>query len=109
MSEQNQPPEATEQVKPTTDEIVEIEWEQIKQVFAIRYALIELDSNLSSMMIAYEKKKAAMLKRSADLESAMMQEGQRLRAEKNLDEELTYELKLPAEQGEKAYFIRKDQ
>ena len=106
MSEENH---TNEEQQSITDEIVEIEWEKAKEIFAIRYALIELESNLSSMMLAFEKKKAALLHRSRELEAAMYQAGQNLRHEKNLDETLSYELKLPAEQGEKAYFVRKDQ
>ena len=43
-----------------------------------------------------------------EYENAMYSLAGQLKKEKNIDPNLTYELKLPSSQEEKAYFIRKD-
>ena len=60
------------------------------------------------MMLDFERKKAAFMHRARELETSMYSAGAELRNTKQIDQQLTYELKLPAAVGEKAYFIRKD-
>lgn len=91
-----------------SDSIVEVEWEEVREIFEVRAALLEVESTLSSMLLNFEKKKAAFLHRARELEASMYTAGSILRDAKQINQELTYELKLPATQGEKAYFIRKD-
>ena len=90
------------------EEVIEIEWEEIKELFEIRKALVGVESTLSSMMLDFEKRKAAFMHRARELESSMYQAGSDLRVKKQVDEQSTYEVKIPAVEGEKGYFIRKD-
>jgi hypothetical protein len=91
-----------------SDSIIEVEWEEAKEIFEIRSALMEVESTLSSMLLNFEKKKAAFLHRARELETSMYAAGSNLRDQKKINQELTYELKLPTTHGEKAYFIKKD-
>ena len=96
-----------QQVQDLAEEVIQVEWEEVKDIFDIRKYIINVEHNLTSMMLEFEKKKAAMLHRSRELEAALYQAGTKLRAQKGLDEKLTYELQLPTTEGEKAYFVRK--
>ena len=90
------------------DQVIEVEWDEVKELHQLRQYMLEVEGNLSAMMLQFEKQKAAMLHRSREIEVAIHQAGAKLRTDKQLDAELTYELKLPTAEGEKAYFIRKD-
>ena len=92
----------------TTKEIIEIEWEELQEIVSIRNSLLELENYLSSVLLRQEKEKKALLNRSESLQNSMYQAGAAIRATKNIDPELTYELKLPDSEGEKGYFVRKD-
>ena len=61
------------------------------------------------MILAYEKRKLQMLDQISQLEETMMSDAKALQTSKELDQEATYELKLPTKEGEKGYFIRKEQ
>ena len=104
MSEQ----ENTNIEQPIDNQVIEVEWEEVKELHQLREYMLEVESNLSAMMLQFEKRKAAMLHRSREIEVAIHQAGTKLREDKQLDTESTYELKLPTTEGEKAYFIRKD-
>jgi hypothetical protein len=97
-----------EQNLPSTDEIIELEWEEVENIFNIRNAWLDADSRLSSLLLNFEKQKAALLARSQELEAMMYETGSNLRDEKQISDEVTYELKLPSALGEKGYFLRKD-
>ena len=98
-----------QQIQEPAEEVIEVEWEEVKNIIDIRKYIINVERNLSAMMLEFEKKKAAMLHRSRELEAALYQAGTSLRTAKRLDEKLTYELQLPTAEGEKAYFVRKDE
>jgi len=98
-----------EQTQELPEGVIQVEWEEIKDIFDIRKYIINVERSLSAMMLEFEKKKAAMLHRSRELEGALYQAGSRLREKKNLDEKLTYELQLPTTEGGKALFVRKDE
>ena len=100
-------PEEVEQEN-VSNEIIDVEWEELSEVFQIRAQLIEIDNRFSSLLLQYEKQKAAFLAKSQELELQMYEFGSRLRDQKGIDSQLTYELKLPSEPGKKGYFIRKD-
>tara|TARA_B100000902_G_C27223009_1_gene870676 strand:+ start:521 stop:844 length:324 start_codon:yes stop_codon:yes gene_type:complete len=105
MSEEKQ--EQVNEEVPVTAEVVEVEWEEVKELVEVRQALIATDSQLSNMMISYEKQKAKLLSHSQRLEAALYELGHNLRDEKGIDSSATYELKLPDTAGEKAYFLKK--
>ena len=104
-------PEQQEQEQPELQnpEVIEVEWEEAKELVSIRAALNQTESELSRFLLQVEKKKAFLLSRVEQLEAGLYQLGSDLQAEKGIDSSFTYELKLPAQTGEKGYFIRKQQ
>tara|TARA_S200000501_G_C20852174_1_gene756138 strand:+ start:383 stop:721 length:339 start_codon:yes stop_codon:yes gene_type:complete len=111
MSEENQN-QVTEEVEEATEansnEVVEVEWEEVEELLKVRKRLSEVDLTLSSMMLEFEKKKQSLLTENFRLREYMYQLGEQLRDQKNIDATHTYELKLPKAPGEKGYFIRKE-
>lgn len=106
MSEEQK--QEQEQNLPNTEEIIELEWEEVENIFNIRNAWLDADSRLSSLLLSLEKQKAILLARSQELETLMYETGASLRDQKQISDEITYELKLPSAVGEKGYFVRKD-
>ena len=105
----NQEVESTEETQePTTNDIVEIEWELVRETYENRATLIQTEQYFSNMLLQHEKRKAEILGEVARLESNLYTRASALREELNLSQELTYELKLPQKEGEKAYFLRKE-
>ena len=116
MSEENTPQEEVQQEEAqqedvqqeeNSQDIVEVSWEELKSLFEIREALRDIDTRFSELLLNYEKQKAAFLARSQELETFLYEEGTNLRGKLNVDATVAYELKLPANKGEKGYFIRK--
>ncbi len=104
MSEQQN--EETQQV---TSEIIEIEWEEISQIHKLREELTNIETHFSTMCLNFEKRKLEIMNMISSYESSMINLAKQLRTEKDISEDVTYELKLPVSEGEKGYFIRKDQ
>lgn len=115
MSEENntnetqaqEQPQATAQ--PKTDEIIDVEWEELSQIFFKRQQAMEAENYLARTIIQHEKRKLNLLDNMAQLESSLYQEALVLRESLDVSSEVTYELKLPNKEGEKGYFIRKQQ
>lgn len=105
MSEENK---TQEEAQPITQEIVEVEWEEVKELLSVRAALTQTEDHLARLLLNVEKQKAQLLNRIDHLERGMYQLGSELKTAKGISEELTYELKLPANEGEKGYFLRKE-
>ena len=91
------------------DEVIELSWEEVKPIMILRSNLQQTERELAAMLLAYEKKKLQLLDRISDIEETLMQQAKALQQTKNIDETITYELKLPGEANEKGYFIRKEQ
>jgi hypothetical protein len=108
MSEQNQNQEEdqNQEEQTTTQDVVEVEWEEVQEVLSIREAMLEGEEQLASWLLSIEKQKSRLLSRADQLEKALY--AAQLRTTKEISTEFTYELKLPQSQGEKAYFVRKD-
>ena len=106
MSEEQK--QEQEKNAPSTEEIIELEWEEVENIFNIRNAWLDADSRLSSLLLNLEKQKAVLLARSQELEALMYETGSNLSDQKEISDEVTYELKLPSAPGEKGYFVRKD-
>ena len=102
----NQNPDSQEESNPS--EVVEIPWEEVSQIFETRQLLAQTDEYLADFLLQHEKEKMRLLRQSATLQSTLYSLATDLREEKSLNPETPYELKLPNESGEKAYFIRKD-
>ena len=87
-------------------EVVEVDWEQIQPVFEFRQRLVNLRITFS--MCQFEKDKANLMNQIVYGQADLYAMAQNLQKELNVNENLTYELKLPATPGEKGYFLRKD-
>lgn len=110
MDTRDKPEELEEVQSPTTraDEVVEIEWETIKEVYELKSSLAETENYLSQLLLQHEKSKERLLHRMSTIESALYESARRIRDEKEVSQEITYELKLPQNPGEKGYFLRKE-
>ena len=111
MSEQEKketttPAETQEEI---TSEIVEIEWKEISQIFKLKEELSNVETHFSTMCLNFEKRKAELISTISEYEKALYGAARNLSIEKGISQELSYELKLPTSEGEKAYFIRKQQ
>lgn len=112
MSEQNTQQteeQVVESEERSTNDVVELSWDEVGRIVSVRSLLKRTESDLATMILAYEKRKLQMLDQISQLEEAMMSSAKELQATKGLDEETPYELKLPSKEGEKGYFIRKEQ
>lgn len=89
-------------------EVVEVDWEQIQPVFEFRQRLVNLENHFSSMCLQFEKNKTNLMNQIVYGQADLYAMAQNLQKELNVNENLTYELKLPATPGEKGYFLRKD-
>lgn len=89
-------------------EIVEIEWEEIKDVFEMREHLVSMKDYFRDFSLNYEKNKAAILARIVEIESQMYEMASALKEKSDLDEGTTYDLKLPTKKEDKAYFVKRD-
>lgn len=108
MSEDKKNQEAEKAEEPTSRDIIEIEWEVVKDVYEHRSAFIQAERYLSNMLLQHEKRKAEILEEVSRLENSLYSHASALREKMSLPDELTYELKLPSKEGEKAYFLRKE-
>ena len=107
---ENNTPDVTESDVTNTDnnEIIEIDWDKLQPVFEFRQRLINLESHFSAMCLQFEKNKANLMNQIVYGEADLYSMAQNLQKDLNVNENLTYELKLPAKPGEKGYFLRKD-
>ena len=91
----------------TNDEVVEVPWEEARDTYEVRVELIQTKRYLSDMLVEHEKRKMSILDRMSRLESAMYDSATMIQEKLSLNPDWTYEFKLPTKEGEKAYFIRK--
>ena len=109
MSEETGKVEETlEQADENSSEIIELEWSEVEQVFNLRKELSNIETHFATMCLNFEKRKSELLRTMSEYETAMYGLANQLKVEKNINPELTYELKLPQAPEEKAYFLRKD-
>ena len=98
-----------DEITPRNDEIVEVSWESLQPIFQIKLAAGALEENLANLLVQHEKNKANLLDKLSELESDLYSSAYSLRNSLDISPDLIYELKLPQKEGEKGYFIRKDQ
>jgi len=91
-----------------TNEVVEVNWENIQPVFEFKQKLQNLETYFSNMCLQFEKNKANLMNQIVYGQSDLFTMAQNLQKSLNVNENLTYELKLPTTPGEKGYFLRKD-
>ena len=111
MQDENQ---TSEELAPETQEeqevpeVVEFSWEESQDVLALREELYRTQHTLSNFLLETEKRKAALMSRFEMVEKEMYMSAQALQQKYSISSEHTYEIKLPTKEGEKGYFIRKD-
>ena len=100
--------ETQEPTLPRSEDVIEIEWEEIEDLVKVRAEFFKTENHLAKLLLEHEKQKAMLMARSSQYEALIYKIGSELRTEKNIDDQYTYEIKLPTTQGEKAYFVRKE-
>lgn len=108
QEDQTQEEQVQEESEFFSEDVLELTWDETKEIAQARSLLQETESQLSRLMIQFEKQKKALFERSLNLESFMYKAASELKDLKKIDPNLTYEMKLPQKEGEKGYFIRKD-
>ena len=109
MTEQNTIEEKQEeQEQLNSSEIVEVDWEKVEHIWNIRESLAVAEEEFKRASLDYEKLKFGMLAKIAEAQNVLYQKAEMLREESGISKEIVYELKLPQNQGEKAYFLRKE-
>ena len=99
--------QVTETENKESPEIVEIEWEEIEQVYNLRQNHSIMEQNLAIICVEHEKAKYRLLESITRSEITLNELGLDLLESKGIDTTKTHELKLPSAPGEKAYFVRK--
>jgi len=89
-------------------EIIEVEWDKVSHVFEFREKLINLENYFANMCLQFEKNKANMMNQIMYGQTDLYTMAQSVQKDLNIDENLTYELKLPTNPGEKGFFVRKE-
>ena len=110
MSEENNnTQEPAEQASsPRADEVIDVDWEQIRGIFEIKSASAQVEAHLANVLLQHAKTKANLLDRLSSMESRLYDDAFTLRNSLDIDPDLVYELKVPEKEGEKGYFIRKE-
>jgi len=89
-------------------EVIEVDWEDAQVVIAYRDELHSTQTGFSNFLLQVEKRKAALMSRCEILEKEMYKSAEDLQEKYSVSSEVTYELKLPSQEGEKGYFIKKE-
>ena len=105
----NQEAQESGQPELVTSELIDVEWEQIEQVFRATEVARQIEEQLARAFLQFEKFKSQLMGQLRETEAFAVQEGRALKESLNIDPNLLYELKLPNQEGEKAFFVRKDQ
>ena len=100
--------ESQEQETPRTEEVIPIEWEDIQEVYHYRQDIQRAESYLASLLLNHEKAKQDLLARITKAQEEIYSKAHELRRRMNVSGDHSYELKLPEQPEEKAYFVRKD-
>ena len=90
-------------------EIIEVEWESVKHIYEFRQKLQDMETYFANMCLQFEKNKSNMMTQINYGQNDLYVMAEQLQKTENIDSNLTYELKLPAAAGDKAYFLRKEE
>ena len=110
-SEVQQEPEVQEEQEaatPSEEGVVEVSWEDIQPVIEVRTDFEKLREEFSHRLLSFERMKERTLDTLNKMEEHMYRVATELRHANGIPDGVQYELKLPTNEGEKAYFIRKD-
>ena len=94
--------------EPKTIDVVEVEWENLQHIFEFRQKLVNMENYFANMCLQFEKNKTNMMTQITYGENDLYSMATELQKNMNVSSEISYELKLPTEPGEKGYFLRKD-
>tara|TARA_B100000963_G_scaffold326152_1_gene312963 strand:+ start:173 stop:598 length:426 start_codon:yes stop_codon:yes gene_type:complete len=100
--------EVNETGETVRDEIIDIDWETIRPVYEMKNQVKQMEQYFANMCLEFEKSKANLISQITYAQNDLYIMAQTIQKSKNIDESLTYELKLPANPEEKGYFLRKD-
>ena len=89
-------------------EVVEVDWEDAERIIQFREELAKTQQGFANFLLDVEKRKNAMMSRCEMLETEMYRAAQEVQEKYKVSNEVTYELKLPTQTGEKGYFILKE-
>ena len=93
---------------PTTNEVVEVDWEKVQHIFEYKKNVEGLETYFSNLCLQFEKNKANLMSQILYGQNDLYAMALDLQKSLNIDDSLTYELKLPVNEGEKGYFLRRD-
>ena len=97
---------ANNETEPTTD-IVELEWEEVQNLFFLREELASMEQYYTRVSLQLEKNKASVVSRILQLESVFYERANAIKEEKVGETDSNYEIKLPKDQNEKGFLIKK--
>ena len=89
-------------------EIIDIEGDEVRPIFEYRTKLQDMEQYFANMCLQFEKNKVNLMSLITYIQNDLYMMAEQLQKTNNIDENLTYELKLPASAGEKGFFVRKD-
>ena len=107
MSEAKDSQQSENSQDPLTHEVVEVTWDAARDTYEIRQELVQTKKYLTDILLDHERRKLSLLERLSALENAMYESATSIQKEMSLNPEWTYEFKLPLNEGDSAYFIRK--
>ena len=108
MDVQEEETSNTAEKEVVTSELIDVEWEKVAEIFKAAEIVKQVELRLAQVCVQAERAKRQLLDQLASVEAFALNGGMALKEELNLDPSLVYELKLPSEEGEKAFFVRKD-
>ena len=94
--------------KASSPEVVELEWPEVKSIVVGQARLAQLDQELASLLVQAEKTKFELISTQNQLKQIIFEQASKLKDQKGIDPNITYELKLPSDTGEKGYFIKNE-
>jgi|TARA_R110001599_G_scaffold184784_1_gene378913 hypothetical protein len=97
--------EAVEEKK-SAPEVVELEWPEIQDIVLGQARMFKLDQELATLLVSTEKRKFEIIENLNQLRGLIYNKASTLKDSKGISENLTYELKLPTEAGEKGYLVK---
>tara|TARA_S200000501_G_scaffold367535_1_gene403988 strand:+ start:1673 stop:2092 length:420 start_codon:yes stop_codon:yes gene_type:complete len=108
MEANTAPPTTNADTSPNRGEIIDVEWEDVKSIYEFKNRLGDLEQYFANMCLHFEKEKSNIITQINYGQNDLYIMAQQLQKTLNVDDELTYELKLPTESGQKGFFVRKD-
>jgi hypothetical protein len=87
----------------------DLEWEEVKDIFLAKNTLSDTEQKFAALCLQWEKTKVSYMSDILNLESFIRTTAEELMEAKKLDQSQTHELKLPNTEGEKGYFLTREE